>query len=1437
MAFGFSSGVVARSRVVYEADTRNLESGARRAEKTVAGSSNRMGVSLRTVAVAGAAVAGGIGYAVKAAVDFESSFAGVRKTVNATEAEFQKLSKGLLDLSRRIPVNVNELNRIAESAGQLGIKKQNILAFTETIAKLGVTTNLTSEQAATSMARFANITRLPQVEIGRLGSTIVALGNNLATTESEIIDFGLRIAGAGKQVGLTEPQILALGGALSSVGISAEAGGTAISTAMITIDKAVERGGEKLQGFARIAGMSADQFAKAWRANPEQALLAFIEGLDRVKQSGQPVFGLLDELGLGGIRVRDALLRASGAGDLFRRSLELGTKAWKENIALNKEAEQRFKTTESQFILLKNNFQAVAIVIGTAILPALNAALLAVTRFARENWDTIERVARQIGSLVGAAFDLIRSTVEKTIAALRTVADLVGGWPTLFALVLTGALALKVGQLAAAIATNLVGSLVATQVAAANAGTSMTLMGAAGATAIKTIRAALVTTGIGALIVGLGVGAMLVITHWKQVEGYFRAFSKTMFEIGKLILAWFFKPFIVGLTGLINMIAEIVEKANRLPLIGKAIPDGLVKGLNAARSHVNDFVKALSPDFAGVVDAWRKGGEASGSAFAQAARTAIFTSFPGLGPNPLEPPARGPGGQATVSGQGAVFPVPRSASQGIIGVPGVGTHAQSDWQSRNAIDIKAKGGTPVFSPVDGVVTKVGAEQPAHSTASGKFIFGGSVTIRGAGIEYFITHLENITVKTGDPVSRGQVIGYVFSNVGTPHVHFAQSTGDPRGIQFGASGTLDASGKPTATSPATTAPSPPPTAATPTKTSTAKTPTATAKEIAFAAAEDVQQVARKVKFAYGRLDDIPVDAARRLRPKLADLARILSKPVTPETLAEVAKQAERYNAQLSRVLEGERIAEQWRRQRAELQRLLDLDVWPPAREQKIRQQIGVLDKQIAAVANAVVPKPGDLARAKAGLARLGDVADQGIETLRQRVQASRARFQQAWGTLTDIALKAFDEQTARLVAAVKVRIRSVVDGIEKAWEFGEGFKTPTEQILERESSARAQKAAAETKRRAIERVNDATAAVIAAQQEGGQAMLDAERELYEAQKALDEIVWEERRALLQEAAAEERRVAEQRLSDAQAVEQERRRLLRIEFEAELVELGSQIVTRKLTYTQAMNRLRDLFEEYEVPFAERGSALSAALGLGMQAAMGAVHDAIRELKHAVEDLVRAIGGKVSEAEGLARRARAARDLSTGFTSGRTPGGPGGVTGFAEGGEVHMPTLAVIGEGGPEIVLPVRKVPVWARPWLLPAMRAWIRRGSSGARSMFGLPAFAGGYIPPPRRPPRKPSGGWDDDQWGWPQDMWQPPPPTQSQLFAAAKYAIFREHGGDLFGSRAGALGPFVAPAGRPELGGMLRAIQQQITMVFQQNPADPFVYFERARHQARAYHRG
>ena len=353
-------------------DEKGFDSGVKKLGGIAAKGMAAVGAS---IVAAGTTVAGLGAAAIRVGIEFESAFAGVKKTVDASDEQLSALHDGLIDLSKEIPVTAAGLSAIAESAGQLGIDVDNIEEFTATMADLSVATNLTAEEAATSFARFANIVGMSQENFDRLGSVVVALGNNLATTEAEITAMAMRIAGAGSQVGLTEAQIMAFSGALSSVGIEAEAGGTAFSTLISKMSLAVAQGGAALTDFSDVAGMTGDEFREAFEQDAGQAILSFIQGLARINDEGGSAIKTLDDIGLSDIRMRDALLRASGASDVFAEALDIANTAWDENIALSKEAEQRYKTMESRLQLLKNSVAALGIAIYESTDEGLGSAV------------------------------------------------------------------------------------------------------------------------------------------------------------------------------------------------------------------------------------------------------------------------------------------------------------------------------------------------------------------------------------------------------------------------------------------------------------------------------------------------------------------------------------------------------------------------------------------------------------------------------------------------------------------------------------------------------------------------------------------------------------------------------------------------------------------------------------------------------------------------------------------------------------------------------------------------------------------------------------------------------------------------------------------------------------------------------------------------------
>lgn len=369
----------------------------------------------KTIAAVGAALATAAGFAIKAGIEFESAFAGVKKTVNGTEEQLASLEGAIRNMAKEMPQSAAEIAGVAEAAGQLGISIDKIDSFTKTMVQLGDATNLSSEEAATSLARLANITGMSQDDFDKLGSTIVALGNNLATTESEITAMSLRLAGAGKQVGMSEAQILSLAGGLSSVGIEAEAGGSAFSKVMSDMALAVETGNSSLGQFAAVAGMSSEQFKKAFKDDAAGAIMSFIQGLGTAEDRGISAIKVLDDMGITEIRLKDALLRASSASDVFAKSMDIGNTAWSDNSALAKEASARYATMESQIGILKNKVTD----LGITFYKDLNNPLTEIVKTANDMLDQLAEAFEKGGleGLVVALGDVFSEVVVQVAAA------------------------------------------------------------------------------------------------------------------------------------------------------------------------------------------------------------------------------------------------------------------------------------------------------------------------------------------------------------------------------------------------------------------------------------------------------------------------------------------------------------------------------------------------------------------------------------------------------------------------------------------------------------------------------------------------------------------------------------------------------------------------------------------------------------------------------------------------------------------------------------------------------------------------------------------------------------------------------------------------------------------------------------------------------------
>lgn len=375
-----------------------------------------------------ALAAGGVASA-KFAIDFEDSFAGVKKTVDATPEQLAKIKQGIIDLSTTgidgrgaIPQTATELNELAAAGGQLGISQENIIDFTEVMAQMGSATNLVGEEGAATLARFQNVMGVGQNEIRNIGSAIVDLGNHSATTESEIAEMALRMGKYGSSVRMSAADVLGYSAALSSLGIEAQMGGSAIGRTWLSIETAVASGGEGLTKFAKYSGKSAEEFKEQWNTDSSGAFNGLLKGL----QSAENLTVALDDLGINNTQDIQAMMALVNGYDLVTESVNRSNTAYQENTALQEEFNAKNETTASQMQIAKQNIIEAARGIGETMLPSIKDASTTVADFAKGLSQMSDEQKRTVVN-TGATVIALGALSKVGVGVIKGAGDFVEG--------------------------------------------------------------------------------------------------------------------------------------------------------------------------------------------------------------------------------------------------------------------------------------------------------------------------------------------------------------------------------------------------------------------------------------------------------------------------------------------------------------------------------------------------------------------------------------------------------------------------------------------------------------------------------------------------------------------------------------------------------------------------------------------------------------------------------------------------------------------------------------------------------------------------------------------------------------------------------------------------------------------------------------------------
>lgn len=359
--------------------------------------SNLAGTAMKTAVLAAPLVG-----ATKAAMEFESEMAEIRKVVDFdTPEQFKQMGQDILDLSTKMPMAASGIAKIVAAGGQAGIAKEDLLEFAQDAVKMGVAFDLTADQAGDMMAKWRSAFDLNQDGVVALADKINYLGNTTAASAPLISDVVTRIGPLGEIGGVASGEIAALGATMIQTGTQSDVAATGIKNLILGMSIGEKATKSQAAAFQQL-GFDAADMAKRMQTDAKGAILDVfhaIQALPKDQQAGvlKDLFG---EESIGAIS--PLLSKLYLLEDNFNKVSD----ATKYGGSVDAEYAARCETTANQMYLFKNSMTAVAIEIGSALLPAINSILRSIVPVvvAFANWAKEHQVLIQTMVALAASF-------------------------------------------------------------------------------------------------------------------------------------------------------------------------------------------------------------------------------------------------------------------------------------------------------------------------------------------------------------------------------------------------------------------------------------------------------------------------------------------------------------------------------------------------------------------------------------------------------------------------------------------------------------------------------------------------------------------------------------------------------------------------------------------------------------------------------------------------------------------------------------------------------------------------------------------------------------------------------------------------------------------------------------------------------------------------
>ncbi|MCX9071847.1 phage tail tape measure protein [Citrobacter portucalensis] len=363
----------------------------------------------------------------KAAIDFESQMADVRKVVDFdTPKQFAQMGEDILQMSGRLPMAANDIAKLVAAGGQAGIAREDLQAFAEDTVKMGIAFDQTADRSGDMMAKWRTSFKMTQGEVVGLADKINYLSNNGAANAQQISDIVTKIGPLGSVAGVASGQIAALGATMAGVGVEQDVAATGIKNFMLALTAGKSATKQQQEGM-KVLGLSSAKLAAGMQKDAQGTILTVLQSISKLDNTRQPA-ALNVLFGKESISAIAPLLTNL---DLLKKNFGMVGDATQYTGSMQKEYEARAATTANQLQLLRNQVTRAGISLGNALLPQINASAKGMMPLIEKTTNFISRNPEMVRALLGAAagFVALRLATMGASMAMKVMSSVASASP------------------------------------------------------------------------------------------------------------------------------------------------------------------------------------------------------------------------------------------------------------------------------------------------------------------------------------------------------------------------------------------------------------------------------------------------------------------------------------------------------------------------------------------------------------------------------------------------------------------------------------------------------------------------------------------------------------------------------------------------------------------------------------------------------------------------------------------------------------------------------------------------------------------------------------------------------------------------------------------------------------------------------------------------